>query len=79
MIWSYFSCAGTGKLNFIEGEMNDVMQQGILDDNLLLSAKYLKLPRGGMFQQKNDPKHTSKDTVSWLQRNKIKAMEWPSP
>ena len=38
----------------------------------------LKLPRGWMFQQDNDPKHTAVRTKEWFQRKKVKALEWPS-
>lgn len=58
--------------------MNGAMYCKILSDNLLASARTLKMGRGWVFQHDNDPKHTAKETKEWLHKKHIKVMEWPS-
>jgi transposase len=78
MLWGCFSAKGTGQLYRIEGTMNGAMYREILGQNLLPSARALKMSRGWVFQQDNDPKHTAKATKEWLKKKHIKVMEWPS-
>ena len=78
MLWGCFSAKGTGRLHRIEGIMNGAMYREILDQNLLPSARELKMGRAWVFQQDNDPKHTAKATKEWLQKKRIKVMNWPS-
>ncbi|KAI4883776.1 hypothetical protein NFI96_000001 [Prochilodus magdalenae] len=74
-----FSAKGTGLLlHRITGKMDGAMYRTILRDNLLPSARDLKMGRGWVFQHDNDPKHTAKATKDWLKKNHIKVMEWPS-
>ncbi|XDV41398.1 hypothetical protein PO909_010276 [Leuciscus waleckii] len=68
----------TGRRHCIEGLMNGAMYRQILDENLLPSARTLKMGRGWVFQHDNDPKHTPKATKEWLKKKHIKIMEWPS-
>ncbi|KAI4890787.1 hypothetical protein NFI96_000033 [Prochilodus magdalenae] len=78
MFWGVFSAKGTGLLHRITGKMDGAMYRTILRDNLLPSARDLKMGRGWVFQHDNDPKHTAKATKDWLKKNHIKVMEWPS-
>ena len=78
MAWGCFSACGTGRLHIIEGIMTGEKYRDILDQNLLSSARLLKMKRGWIFQQDNDPKHTAKVTLNWLKKKKIKLLEWPS-
>ncbi len=57
--------------------MDRAMYRKTLDENLLPSARTLKMGRGWVFQHDNDPKHTVKATKEWLKKH-IKVMEWPS-
>lgn len=78
MFWGCFSAKGTGLLHRITGKMDGAMYRTILRDNLLPSARKLKMGRGWVFQHDNDPKHTAKATKDWLKKNHMKVMEWPS-
>lgn len=57
---------------------NSSRYQDILAQNLLASVRKLKMKRNFTFHHDSDPKHTSKLTEAWLQKRKIKVMEWPS-
>ncbi|KAK6307924.1 hypothetical protein J4Q44_G00211950 [Coregonus suidteri] len=60
------------------GTMDGAMYRQILGENLLPSARALKMGRGWVFQHDNDPKHTAKATKEWLKKKHIKVLEWPS-
>ena len=49
-----------------------------LGENLLPSARALKMKRGWVFQHDNDPKHTARATKDWLRKKHFKVLEWPS-
>ena len=51
----------------------------ILKHNLKSSARQLKHGRKWIFQQDDDPKHTSHVVKKWLRDNKVKVLECPSP
>ncbi|KAF2354270.1 Transposase Tc1-like [Trinorchestia longiramus] len=78
MVWGCFSSSGVGKLHIIEGTMNGRKYREILEEQLLPSARLLKLKRGWKFQQDNDPKHTANETKEWLRMKKINILEWPN-
>ncbi|KAI4892925.1 hypothetical protein NFI96_014171, partial [Prochilodus magdalenae] len=58
---------GTGNLVKIEGRMDSNQYQQILETNVQESVTKLKLRRGWIFQQDNDPKHCSKSTNAFMQ------------
>ena len=58
--------------------MNSSQYQQILDKNVQESVTRLKLRRGLIFQQDNDPKHCSKSTKEFMQKHKYNVLEWPS-
>ena len=55
MLWGCFSAKGTGRLHRIEGQMDGAMYCKILDENLLPSARALKMGHGCVFQHDNEP------------------------
>ncbi len=78
MLWGCVASAGTGNLVKVEGRMDSTQYQQILENNVQESVTKLKLRRGWIFQQDNDPKHCSKSTKAFMQRNKYNVLEWPS-
>ncbi|KAI3368414.1 hypothetical protein L3Q82_025371 [Scortum barcoo] len=59
MLWGCFSAKGPGRLIRVKERMNGAMYREILSENLLPSARALKMKRGWVFQHDNDPKHTA--------------------
>lgn len=76
MLWGCVASAGTGNLVKVEGRMDSTQYQQILENNVQESVT--KLRRGWIFQQDNDPKHCSKLSQAFMQRNKYNVLEWPS-
>lgn len=77
-LWGCVASAGTGNLVKVEGCIDSTQYQQILRNNVEESVTKLKLRRGWIFQQDNDPKHCSKSTRAFMQRNKYNVLEWPS-
>ncbi len=78
MLWGCFSAKGPGRLICVKERMNGAMYREILSENLLPSARALKMKRGWVFQHDNDPKHTARATKEWLRKKHFKVPEWPS-
>ncbi len=81
MLWGCFSAKGPGRLICVKERMNGAMYREILSENLLPSARALKMKRGWVFQHDNDPKtqHTARATKEWLRKKHFKVLEWPKP
>lgn len=83
MIWSCISASGVGWMCKIEGTMNKELYLEILRDELDKSvddiSQKLSLNRSQViFQQDNDPKHSSKQVQEYLQQQDYDVMDWPS-
>ncbi len=76
LMWGCMSAAGVGELHFIDGIMNSQTYCSILKEKMLPSLR--ALGRRALFQHDNDPKHTSKATVGFLKKNRVKVIQWPS-
>jgi len=79
MVWGCFSRKGVGNLVHIPTTMDKHVYLDILQKNLKASARSLGLSRNFVFQQDNDPKHTSGLVKTWLstQKNMV-CMDWPA-
>ncbi len=78
MLWGCFSAKGPGRLICVKERMNGAMYREILSENLLPSARALKMKRGWVFQHDNDSKHTARATKEWLCKKHFKVLKWPS-
>ncbi len=72
LMWGCMSAAGVGELHFIDGIMNSQMYCSILKEKMLPSLH--ALGHRALFQHDNDPKHTSRATVGFLKKNRVKAI-----
>lgn len=64
-------------MEIIERKMNAAKDTMILSTHLFKSAAVLELGRDFIFQQDNDPKHTTKITMKWVKDNGISVLQWP--
>lgn len=79
MFWGCMTAKGVGNACRIEGRMNAELYTDILNDELLETIRQQELDKLLIiFQQDNDPKHTSKRAQQWLRENEIQTLEWPS-
>ncbi len=76
LMWGCMSAVGVWELPFIDGIMNSQMYCSILKEKMLPSLR--ALGRHALLQHDNDPKHTSKATVGFLKKNRVKVIQWPS-
>ena len=79
MVWGCISWNGPGRLHRVEGRMNAVQYTSILSTSFLGSLTDRKIrPRNVIFQQDNDPKHSSKRAKKWFQDENIQLLPWPA-
>lgn len=78
MLWGCMTYQGVGFAARIEGRMDSELYISILEEDYLNSLDFYKLDRSKViFQQDNDPKHTSHLTKNWLADNNIEVLDWP--
>jgi hypothetical protein len=79
MVWSCFCAAGPGYICYIDGNMTAQDYCGILESDLLDSLEYYSDKiSNSIFQHDNDPKHTAKLTLKWLEDSGVEVLDWPS-
>ncbi|KAI2664860.1 Transposable element Tcb1 transposase [Labeo rohita] len=78
MFCSCFAASGTGCLDCVNSIMksDDYQRMG---HNVVANVRKLRLhQRSWVFQQDNDPKHTSKSTQKWLQTKRRRVLKSPA-
>ena len=79
MVWGCMGWNGVGKLTEVQGIMDAKQYCEILEDGLVESFEELEMEEEErIFQQDNDPKHTSKRATQWFEDNNIQVLVWPA-
>ena len=78
MVWGCMGWNGVGKFIEVQGSMDAQQYCDILDDGLVDSFEKLEIKEERIFQQDNDPKHTSKKATQWFEDNDIQLLLWPA-
>lgn len=79
MVWGSMGWEGVGMLVEVEGIMDATQYCSILDHAVEESFEKLEMKEGErIFQQDNDPKHTSKMATKWFEDNNIEVLNWPA-
>lgn len=79
MVWGCMSTCGVGNLVRIDGGLNAELYCKILEEDLASSVEFYGEELANfVFQQDNDPKHTSKLARKWLSDNRIEVLDWPA-
>jgi len=77
MVWGAMA-SGVGYFVHIDEIMNSAVFRDILDANVHPTADFLMHGKESwIFQQDNDPKHTSRLARKWLADHRVTTMEWP--
>lgn len=79
MLWGCMFWEGVGNATRIDGKMDAELYCQILEDDLMGSLEWYGLEVGDViFQQDNDPKHTSKRAKSWFEDHGFNVLKWPA-
>lgn len=68
---------GLTALQSVKGSANSEVYCKILENNLLAGANTL-YPDTWYFIQDNAPCHTSRFTMAWLKKHKVRLLDWPA-
>ena len=79
MVWGCMGWNGVGMFAEIEGRIDSAQYVDILDQHMFQSIEDSEIPADeAIFQQDNDPKHTTKMAQKWFSENQIKVLDWPA-
>ncbi|CDO75639.1 hypothetical protein BN946_scf184840.g22 [Trametes cinnabarina] len=77
MVWGYLTWNGPGGLYRINGNLNAAQYVKILEDAFFGTLSDYSLSISDIiFQQDNDPKHTSKTAEAFFEANNVKKLPW---
>ena len=77
MLWGCMAASGIGNLVFIESTIKKADYLSILQQNVTPSVEKLGLGGNWIFQQGNDPKHSSEIVKDWLLYRTSKVIDHP--
>jgi hypothetical protein len=77
MVWAAMGRRGTGPIHRVDGIMDRHVFVAIMNDVMLPYARR-EMGRRWIYQQDNDPKHTSKAAREWFAQKRIEVMQWPA-
>jgi transposase len=79
MVWGCIGWNGVVVFSEVEGRMDAEQYVAILEQGLLQSMEESGIPQDDIiFQQDNDPKHTSRRAQRWFEEQDIKLLDWPA-
>ena len=79
MVWGCMLWNGPGYAAKIDGRMDGPLYVQILEDDLQGSLEYYGFTADDIiFQQDNDPKHTSKVAKQWFEDHGMEPLKWPA-
>lgn len=76
-LWACFSWHGCGPIYWIKQNMDQHEYVNILE-NVMLPYADENMPLRWIFQQDNDPKHTSKKARKFFQDKNLSVLPWPA-
>ena len=79
MMWGCMGWEGVGYACKIDGKMDSDLYVSIVEEEFQQTLEfYGQEVKDIIFQQDNDPKHTSKKAKKWFQDNNINVLQWPA-
>jgi hypothetical protein len=79
MVWGCMLWDGPGFATKIEGRMDAELYTAILEDELQQTMEWYGLETEDViFQQDNEPKHTSKKARKWFNEHGYQVLQWPA-
>uniref|UniRef100_A0A8R1E769 DDE_3 domain-containing protein n=1 Tax=Caenorhabditis japonica TaxID=281687 RepID=A0A8R1E769_CAEJA len=77
MMWGCFHATGVGSLIRITGTMESYQYKNIMGKEILPSGRF-QIGRRWLFQQDNNPEHSSHFVKDWFAQRRVNVMTWPS-